>query len=75
VYSEADLRAYRAYLPDFFDVYFDQELFQLVFSARDDAHSYDGDRAHASRMTVVVDSVSYSRPSHSSQRKTLLAHK
>jgi hypothetical protein len=69
VFEEADLHVYRAFLPDFFDVYFDQDLFQLVTSGRDDAHSYDDDRVGGSRMTVVVDSVSYSRLSHSGQGK------
>ncbi|KAH7707938.1 MACRO domain-containing protein 1 [Aphelenchoides avenae] len=62
VFSDNDLRVYREVLPDYFDVYFDHELLGLVSTAN--ARGYDDYRVSSSRMTVVVDSVSYSRSSH-----------
>ncbi|KAH7662516.1 MACRO domain-containing protein 1, partial [Aphelenchoides avenae] len=61
VFSEADLDMYRALLLEYFDIYFDHELLDFVTRAGDDTH------VSASRMTVVVDSVSYSRSSQNSR--------
>jgi hypothetical protein len=66
VFTDADLDIYRMALPQYFEVFFDEELFELVRGVHASAAYNDGDRDVGSsfRMTVVVDSVSYIRPSH-----------
>jgi hypothetical protein len=66
VFTDSDLDIYRMALPRYFEVFFDEELFELVRSVHASAAHNDGDRevGSSSRMTVVVDSVSYTRPSH-----------
>ncbi|KAH7697639.1 MACRO domain-containing protein 1, partial [Aphelenchoides avenae] len=66
VFSDADLNIYRALLLEYFDVYFDHELMDFVTRAVDDDRFSDDDHVSASRMTVVVDSVSFSRSSQNS---------
>jgi hypothetical protein len=68
VFSDADLHVYRAALPEFFDVYYDADLDVFVpedlpaRAPRDEAPA----TAATSRMSVIVDSLSYSRPSYES---------
>ncbi|KAH7669885.1 MACRO domain-containing protein 1, partial [Aphelenchoides avenae] len=67
VFSDADLDMYRALLLEYFDVYFDHELMDFVTRANDDDRFGGDDHASASRMTVVVDSISFSRSSLNSR--------
>jgi hypothetical protein len=63
VFSLADLHVYRAMLPVYFDVYFDEALDDFVLARQPAEACLVADRA-ASRMTVITDSVSYTRPSY-----------
>jgi hypothetical protein len=70
VFNIGDLELYRSLLPKYFAVYFDEERFELV-QQQPPACASDRDQGTPSRMTVVVDSVSYTQLSYASERKII----